>query len=151
MFRTILNNNRYCFHDGFDNWEDAIRASVQPLIKEGIATEQYCEDIINSINTHGPYIVIAPNICIPHAQQGKGVNDTAISFMKTNKPVKFSENEEHWAQLFFVLASTDNEKHLNNLSKLVEFLGDEDVVDILSNATCFEDLIHSIEEGKITI
>lgn len=140
MFEELVKNNRYCFYDGFDNWEDAIKASVTPLINEGIATEEYTQAIIDSINNNGPYIVIAPNICIPHAQQGKGVNDTAISFMKTNKPVKFSESEEHNAQLFFVLASTDNSKHLNNLAELVEFLGDEQKVEKLLDSTCGEDL-----------
>lgn len=140
MFKELVENNRYCFYDGFDSWEDAIKASVTPLINEGIATEEYTQAIIDSVNNNGPYIVIAPNICIPHAQQGKGVNDTAISFMKTNKPVKFSDSEEHNAQLFFVLASTDNNKHLNNLAELVEFLGDEQNVEKLLASTSGEDL-----------
>lgn len=144
MFKELVENNRYCFYDGFDSWEDAIKASVTPLINEGIATEEYTQAIIDSVNNNGPYIVIAPNICIPHAQQGKGVNDTAISFMKTNKPVKFSDSEEHNAQLFFVLASTDNNKHLNNLAELVEFLGDEQNVEKLLASTCGEDLQHLI-------
>ena len=140
MFKELVTNNRYCFYDGFDNWEDAIKASVTPLINEGIATEEYSQAIIDSINKNGPYIVIAPNICIPHAQEGKGVSDTAISFMKTNKPVRFSDSDEHNAQLFFVLASTDNSKHLNNLSELVEFLGNEENVEKLLASTCGEDL-----------
>ena len=140
MFKELVENNRYCFYDGFDNWQDAIKASVTPLINDGIATEEYTQAIIESVNNNGPYIVIAPNICIPHAQEGKGVNDTAISFMKTNKPVKFSDSEEHDAQLFFVLASTDNAKHLNNLAQLVEFLGDEETVQKLLASTCGQDL-----------
>lgn len=140
MFKELVENNRYCFYDGFDNWEDAIKASVTPLINEGIATEEYSQAIIDSVNNNGPYIVIAPNICIPHAQEGKGVNSTAISFMKTNKPVKFSDSDEHNAQLFFVLASTDNSKHLNNLAELVEFLGNEENVEKLLVSTCGEDL-----------
>ena len=60
--------------------------------------------------------------------------------MKTNKPVKFSDSEEHDAQLFFVLASTDNAKHLNNLAQLVEFLGDEETVQKLLASTCGQDL-----------
>ena len=140
MFKELVINNRYCFHDGFDSWQDAIRASVTPLVNEGIADNEYSQAIIDSVNKNGPYIVIAPNVCIPHAQEGVGVNGTAISFMKTNKPVKFSDSDEHDAQLFFVLASTDNEKHLNNLSGLVEFLSDEQNVEKLLACNCGEDL-----------
>jgi PTS system ascorbate-specific IIA component len=140
MFKELLEKKRYSFYEGFDNWEDAIKASVKPLIEEGVALPEYVDEIINSIKKHGPYIVIAPNICIPHAQEGKGVNDTAICFMKTKKPVHFSDNPEHDAQLFFVLASTDNEKHMTNLLGLVEFIEDESIVKKLLDAQCYDDI-----------
>jgi len=140
MFKELLDKKRYSFHEGFDNWEDAIAASVQPLIEEGVALQEYVDEIITSVKKHGPYIVIAPNICIPHAQEGKGVKDTAICFMKTNKPVHFGDSPDYDAQLFFVLASTDNEKHLENLSALVAFIEDENIVNKLLNSQCYDDI-----------
>ncbi|MHC1684265.1 MAG: PTS sugar transporter subunit IIA [Clostridiaceae bacterium] len=140
MFKQILEKKRYSFHEGFDNWEDAVAAAVKPLIEEGVALPQYVDEIISSVKEHGPYIVIAPNICIPHAQEGKGVKDTAICFMKTDKPVHFSDEPEHDAQLFFVLASTDNEKHMNNLVQLVGFIEDENVVNKLLSSKCYDDI-----------
>ena len=140
MFKELLDKKRYSFHEGFDNWEDAIAASVQPLIEEGVALQEYVDEIITSVKKHGPYIVIAPNICIPHAQEGKGVKDTAICFMKTNKPVHFGDSPDYDAQLFFVLASTDNEKHLENLSALVAFIEDENIVNKLLSAQCYDDI-----------
>jgi PTS system ascorbate-specific IIA component len=140
MFKELLAKKRYSFHEGFDNWEDAIVASVQPLIDGGAVLPEYVDEIIKCIKKFGPYIIVAPNICMPHAQEGKGVNETAICFMKTNKPVHFSDDPEHDAQLFFVLASTDNEKHLANLSELVDFLEDETTVNKLLNAQCFDDI-----------
>ena len=40
----------------------------------------------------------------------------------------------------FVLASTDNEKHLNNLSELVTLLDDESVINAFVEARSKEDL-----------
>ena len=140
MFKELLEKKRYSFHQGFENWEEAIAASVKPLIDEGVALPEYIDEIISSVKKHGPYIVIAPNICIPHAQEGKGVKDTAICFMKTNQPVHFSDSPEHDAQLFFVLASTDNEKHMQNLMELVAFLEDESIVNQLLKAQSYEDI-----------
>lgn len=140
MLKELLEKKRYSFHEGFENWEDAVAAAVQPLIEEGVALPEYVDEIISSVKEHGPYIVIAPNICIPHAQEGKGVKDTAICFMKTNKPVHFSDNPEHDAQLFFVLASTDNEKHMNNLMQLVGFIEDENIVNKLLEAQSVADI-----------
>jgi PTS system ascorbate-specific IIA component len=140
MFKELLEKKRYSFHEGFENWEEAIVAACQPLIEQGVALPEYADSIISSVKKYGPYIVIAPNVCIPHAQEGKGVNDTAICFMKTNKPVHFSDSPEHDAQLFFVLASTDNEKHMQNLVQLVEFIEDDSIVNKLLNSKCYDDV-----------
>lgn len=140
MLKELINNKRYSFHKEFNNWEDAVQAACKPLIEEGVIETSYVDSIIENVKKFGPYIVIAPNICIPHAQEGKGVNDTAICFMKTEKPVHFGETEEHDARLFFVLASTDNERHMQNLVELCELVEDQQVVEKLLNSNSEQDL-----------
>lgn len=141
MFKELVEKKRYSFHEGFDDWRDAVRAACQPLIDEGVADPIYPAEIIKKVEELGPYIVIAPNICIPHAQEGLGVRDTAMCFMKTEKPVRFSDDGEHDAQIFVVLASVDNSVHLKNLSELSETLADEEVVERLLKAKTPEDLL----------
>lgn len=141
MLKNLIDKNRFSFHDGFDKWEDAIHAACMPLIKDGAIEEAYVNSIISNVNKYGPYIVIAPDICIPHAQEGAvGVNETAVCFMRSKKPVHFSDDPDQDARLFFVLASTDNNIHLQNLSKLVELVENEDVVEKLVAASSKEDL-----------
>ncbi|AQR96795.1 MULTISPECIES: PTS sugar transporter subunit IIA [Clostridium] len=146
MLKELIDKGRISFHDGFDNWEDAIKASCKPLINDGAIEEAYADAIIENVKKYGPYIVIAPNICIPHAQEGVvGVNETAMCFMRTKNPVHFSDDPEQDARLFFVLASTDNEVHLQNLSNMVGLIEDEAVVDKLLEAECKEDLDAIVE------
>lgn len=140
MLTELIEKKRYSFHEEFDSWEEAVKAACEPLVSEGAILEEYVDSIINSVKEFGPYIVIAPNICIPHAQEGKGVNETAICFMKTNEPVHFSEDSEQDARLFFVLASTDNDKHMENLAALVELISDEGVVEKMLAAQSIEDI-----------
>lgn len=140
MLKELIEKGRYSFHDGFDNWEDAVKAACDPLEKEKAIEKEYSDLIISSIKKHGPYIVIAPKIAIPHAQEGYGVNETAICFMKTNTPVSFGDGEEYDAQLFFVLASVDNEVHLKNLTKMVKLISDEEIVEKLLEAKSVDDL-----------
>lgn len=128
LLKTIVEKKRYSFHEGFDDWREAVRAACQPLVTEGVAEPVYVNEIVRKVEELGPYIVIAPDICIPHAQEGLGVNDTAVAFMKTERPVSFAEDGEHDARLFFVLASTDNERHMENLMQLSEELSDEEFV-----------------------
>lgn len=141
MFKEMVDKKHYSFHEGFDDWRDAVKAACQPLLDDGTINPEYPEIIIQKVEELGPYIVIAPNICIPHAERGRGVNDTAMCFMKTEKPVQFDENDrDKDARLFVVLAATDDEVHLNNLMQLSETLSDEAVVEKLLQAKTAEDL-----------
>lgn len=141
MFREIVDKKRYSFHEGFDDWREAVKAACQPLLDDGTIEPEYPIAIIEKVEELGPYIVIAPDICIPHAQEGIGVNDTAICFMKTERPVSFSDDGEHDARLFFVLASVDNEVHLKNLSEMADSLSDEDYVSKILEAKTADDLL----------
>ncbi|OOM77740.1 ascorbate-specific phosphotransferase enzyme IIA component [Clostridium puniceum] len=149
MLQGLIDKKRYSFHEGFDTWEEAIEASCKPLIDDGAIESTYVEAIISNVNKYGAYIVIAPNICIPHAQEGVvGVNETAMCFMRTKNPVHFSNDPEQDARLFFVLASTDNEVHLQNLSNMVGLIEDDAVVNKLLDAECKEDLEEIVEMLK---
>ena len=145
MFKEMVEKKHYTFQQGFDDWKDAVRAACQPLLADGTIEDIYPEEIIKKVEELGPYIVIAPDICIPHAQEGLGVHETTISFMKTEKPVSFSDDGEHDARLFFVLASTDNAVHLKNLGDMAEALSDDDLVAKLLQAKTPEELV-ALEE-----
>ena len=142
MFKEFVEKKHYSFHEGFDDWRDAVRAACAPLLAVGTIEKEYPEIIIEKVEELGPYIVIAPNICIPHAERGRGVNDTAMCFMKTEKPVSFDPNDpDKDARIFVVLAATDDEVHLNNLMALSETLSDEDIVAKVLEAKTPEDLL----------
>ncbi|MBQ7498806.1 MAG: PTS sugar transporter subunit IIA [Selenomonas sp.] len=142
MFKEIVEKKHFSFHEGFDDWRDAVRAACAPLLADGTIEKEYPEIIIEKVEELGPYIVIAPNICIPHAERGRGVNDTAMCFMKTEKAVSFDPNDpDKDARIFVVLAATDDEVHLNNLMQLSETLSDEEIVDKLLKAKTGDDLL----------
>lgn len=140
MFKEMVAKKHYTFQQGFADWKEAIRAACQPLLADGTIDDIYPEEIIKKVEELGPYIVIAPDICIPHAQEGLGVHETAISFMKTETPVRFVDDGEHDARLFFVLASTDNAVHLKNLGDMAEALSDDELVAKLLKAKTPEEL-----------
>ena len=142
MFKEIVEKKHFSFHEGFDDWRDAVRAACAPLLSDGTIEKEYPEIIIQKVEELGPYIAIAPNICIPHAERGRGVNDTAMCFMKTEKPVSFDPNDpDKDARIFVVLAATEDEVHLNNLMQLSETLSDEAIVDKLLQAKTGDDLL----------
>ena len=98
--------------------------------------------MIDCVKKYGPYIVIVPNIAMPHSTEGaKGCNGTAISFMKVEQEVDFDpEDPDKKARLFFSLAAVDHEQHMNNIQQLMDTLMNEEIVEALLSATSIEDL-----------
>ena len=61
--------------------------------------------------------------------------------MKTEQPVKFNDDPDFAAQLFFVLSSVDNNVHLENLAQLADMLSDEELVEQIVKAKSADDLL----------
>ncbi|NLC97265.1 MAG: PTS sugar transporter subunit IIA [Erysipelotrichaceae bacterium] len=133
LLKNFVENKVTCYHKGFDNWEEAIKASGQPLIDSGFIDDRYIDAVIKCVHDFGPYIVIAPNIAMPHSTTGAtGVYKTTIGFMRLEEPVHFEENNpEKDARLFFMLAAENHDLHLQNMMELSELLMDEEVVEEL--------------------
>lgn len=147
MLRNFVENKHTIYADGFDSWEDAIRACCKPIIADGTILPQYAEDIIASCKKFGPYFVLMPGVAMPHAQEGNGeanakVKKTTISFMKTKKPVVFDKDDpDSYADLFFTLAACNPNEHLEHMASLMDILQNEELVEELHKVTCDEDLL----------
>ncbi|MDD7305544.1 MAG: PTS sugar transporter subunit IIA [Peptoniphilaceae bacterium] len=142
MLDQIIDRGLYDFYDHIDTWQEAIEKSCKKLIENNIVGENYPKQIIQTVEKYGPYIVLIPGVAMPHCQENcQGVNDTAIAFMKVEKPVSFDENDkDKEASLFFTVASTDSDKHIENISKLSDILCDEEIVESLLEVKNLEDL-----------
>lgn len=142
MLRTFVKEKRCLFEHHFDTWQEAVRASYKPLLQSHVVEPTYIDAVISCIEKYGPYIVIAPDIAMPHASEGgEGVNDTAITFMKVEEPVHFDNRDsEKDARLFFSLAAVHHEQHLKNMMELSEMLMNDELV---------EDLLHAQDEQDL--
>ncbi len=151
MLRELVNKNLTRFETSFNSWEEAVRTSYQTMIKQNIVEEIYIDQVVDCIKEFGPYIILIPNVAMPHSSQGaEGVNQSAISFMKVEKPVSFEEgNPEKDAQLFFALAALDSQQHMNNIMALSELLMNEELVSELKDAKSNEDLIRLAEKYNL--
>ena len=130
LLTQMLDAGHVNFRERCTGWQDAIRAGCEPLVATGTVDAGYADEIIACIEKYGPYIVIAPDIVMPHSQENaKGVHKTAISFMKVNEAVAFdADDREKDARLFFTLASQNHEQHLENMSMLATILDNEALI-----------------------
>lgn len=123
------------------DWREAIRESCLLLLDQKIIDETYVAEIIHCVEEYGPYIVIVPQVAMPHSSENsKGVFGTAISFTKMKQPVRFeSDDGEKFATLFFTLAAKQVEEHMENIQKLSELLMTEGLIDRLMATNSIED------------
>ena len=142
LLSQMLDAGHINFKERCADWQSAIRAGCEPLVATGTVEASYADEIIACIEKYGPYIVIAPDIAMPHSQENaKGVHKTAISFMKVNEAVAFDVNDrEKDARLFFTLASQNHEQHLENMSMLATMLDNEVLIAELLTAQNINDL-----------
>lgn len=143
MLKDLISKKRVDFYKSFDNWEDAIRASCRTLLADGTITEDYVAAILECIHNYGPYIVLIPNVAMPHAKANiHGVNACAISFTKVDQPVSFEPgNPEKDVKLLFTLAANDMDEHFENMKKLSEVLLNTELLNELLEVTSIEELI----------
>jgi len=127
--------------DGFDSWEEAIRVSSEGLLELGYINPSYVDAMVQSVKDYGPYIVIAPNIAMPHARPEAGSNKVGFSVMLCKRPVAFSDQEDQQARLFVTLSCVSADTHLKMIQALVGILGDDTLVEKILQATSQEELL----------
>ncbi len=151
LLREIYEQKHYAFVEGPFSWQDAVREGCKPLEADGTCDETYAEEIIECIEKHGPYIIITPNVAMPHSTEGaKGAHKTAIGFMHVTNPVSFGDEPDMQVKTFFTLCSTDSEAHLQNMQRLVSTLLNEEALERLKNIESPEELLEidaMVDEG----
>ncbi|SEP78225.1 transcriptional antiterminator, BglG family [Virgibacillus subterraneus] len=123
-----------------ESWEEAVRLSAQPLVERGAVTPEYVDAMLRYSN-EDPYIVIGPNIAIPHASPEDGVNRVGMSLLRLEEGVTFSS--DYYIHLIIVIAAVDKQQHLHALMQLMELSGSQQDRNQLINAQTIE-AIHAI-------
>lgn len=142
MLKYFFDNDLINYSDKvITDWREAIVESCQLLLDKKIIDQTYVDEIIRCVEEHGPYIVIVPEVAMPHSSEdSEGVFGTAISFTKMKQPVQFEdEEEEKSAILFFTLAAKNAEEHMENIQNLSELLMTEGLIERLVATNSIED------------
>lgn len=138
--KKLYKSGLFEIYDGFDTWQEAVTAACVPLVRAGLVEESYASSILDNVAENGPYIFIAPHICMPHSKRTDLVHQAAVSFVKINRPVCFDESDpEMGAELFFAIAVKELNAHLDVMMDLADVFDDEETVQALLDARTRED------------
>lgn len=123
--QSLIENDSIELNASADNWREAIKIGTDMLIASGAILPTYHEAIIRSVEELGPYIVIAPNLALPHARPENGVVKTAFALVTLDTPIHF-DGEEEPVDVLFTLAGSSSDEHMEGLMEVTKVLDDPD-------------------------
>ncbi|MBP1040956.1 PTS sugar transporter subunit IIA [Vagococcus sp. BWB3-3] len=129
--------------------KEAIRYAGNLLVATNSATESYVEEMIRGFDELGAYIVLAPNIAIPHARPEFGVNEQCMAFVRVKEPITFGHPQNDDVFLIIPIGGVDKQFHIEMLRELSTILMDQDKVARLKTSESKEE-IYAILKGSAT-
>lgn len=113
------------------DWRAAIRLAGDGLVAGGATTDAYTDEMIDAVEKHGPYIVIAPGIALAHSRPSPAVLAGGLSWVGLSEPVEFGNKANDPVTLVIGLAAKDHDAHLQVMRALAG---------VLSNGPAMEQL-----------
>ena len=138
--KDLYEKGLFAVYDEFSDWQSAVLAAMKPLEEHNYIDHEYALKAIEHVHVYGPYIFLAPHICMPHCAAYEYVKKPGVAFMKCNKPVYHEDlGEDMGAELFFAICATKEGEHLQEISQVADILEDEQLVNQLLKAATEED------------
>ncbi|MDR2008497.1 MAG: PTS sugar transporter subunit IIA [Alphaproteobacteria bacterium] len=139
MLKKLLQGN-IVFNSEELSWQEAVQLSAQPLLDGNLITQYYLEEIIKSVEKQGFYIVISPDVALPHARFPQGVKQVCLSLLVSAATIQFGENPN--SKLVFCVGFVDDTSHMEMLQNLAMFLSDEGNLKKLLEAKTESDVLN---------
>jgi len=129
--------------DSAKDYEEAISIAAQPLLNDDYITKDYIQQMYDTIENFGTYIVLADKFALPHARPSESVKKTGLSLLVLKDAVDLKGNP---INLFVVLAAKDSTSHQEILSSLAEFLMEKQNIEDVIAATSIDEIEQILKE-----
>lgn len=131
-----------------DSWEEAIKKAAGILFEGGYTHYGHGEEMIRLIKKHGSYIVVVPNLAIPHTNK-KFVKKTGMSLITLSEPVYFPGKVP--VNTILAFSSVDNKDHFSALSNFLEIVKNYDFIKKAHRASTPKKIIKIFEKYEFFI
>lgn len=127
----ILSKNNIMIVNSVKDWEEAVKLSVEMLINDGSVKPEYLTNIYKNVEELGPYILLCPEVVMPHSRPEDGALNKSISLLKLNKPVKFFDNDTY---LYISISAIDSDSHIDYIQSIVKVISEDELLQSLLKA-----------------
>ncbi|WP_040397824.1 PTS sugar transporter subunit IIA [Anaerococcus senegalensis] len=104
------------------DWKEAILETGRLLEISGYANEDYKYNIIKDVKNYGSYIMISPNVVIPHTRPENGALKIGCSIITIKNDIYFDDNKQDSIKVLIGFTAIDNKNHLDMLKKIINII-----------------------------
>lgn len=133
--QNIIDINSIRFGYAATDWREAVNESGKLLVAAGKVEPQYIDAMIEMVEQHGAYMIVAPGVAMPHARAEQGVKETGISFLSLQEPITFPLKEQNPVSLLIGVAAIDSSQHLDAFGRIAALIANETEVKELITCT----------------
>ena len=123
------------------DWRAAVRLAGLALLQSGATRAGYADEMIRMIETHGPYVVIAPGLALAHARPGPEVVRDGLAIVTLATPVNFGHPHNDPVRVVLALAIKSPGAHIEAIAELANVFNDSSAIEDLAAATTAEQVI----------
>lgn len=117
------------------DWREAVAHAGAGLVRTGVTTSTYTEEMIAAVEELGPYMVIAPGFALAHSRPSPAVLRPGLSWVQLARPVEFGHETNDPVDLVAGLAALDHDSHLEVMTALARVLASGDTLEKLRSTT----------------
>lgn len=144
LFKFLDKNLINIFEREFD-WKTALKLAGELLTADDFIEQRYIKRMIEIVEEKGPYIAIAPHICLAHAGLEDGINKVGIGLGVFKKGFNIKHDFDP-INFVFVLAPEDKKSHLPALTDIMKIANSNELLEQLLEAENKNEIYNLIQD-----
>lgn len=143
-FLSFVQPRNIAFQVYAANWKEAVQKAGLLMVKNGSVDITYIADMIQNIETYGPYMVVGDSL-LPHAKNKGNVFKTDFGLITLVEPVELGNKTSISTILSF--SSVDEQEHIDVLIDFMSLIENDDLLGRLREFRQPRELIQFIENN----
>ena len=127
------------------DWRQAVNEVGSILVEKGKCDQEFINQMIETVDKLGPYMILLPDVALFHAPPGQYVHEPCLSFVTLKDPVYFSEFENQRIKCAFALGAVDSESHMTSIQQVAMLLQNQRFIELATNNGSLEELMESMK------
>ena len=126
--QDIITDESIIFNYDGKNIEEAVKYTCNLLEKKGYISSSYTKSILDILRNHTSYMIIHNRIILPHSKNKNNVFKTSGILLELKNDFQLNGNI---IKYIFTFAIKDKEKELNRVSKIINKIFKDELVEIM--------------------